>query len=78
MGSRGSKSWIAEMQENAQPRLISIVRRAGEILALVSKPDQQADEFREFKIESCLLDRIGRSLYPHKESLQKSWRYLTG
>src|SRR2546421_2913214 len=64
------------MQANAPPLLISIVRRSAEILALVSKPDQQADELRGFKIESCPLDSIGRSLYPQKESLQKSWRYL--
>jgi hypothetical protein len=64
------------MQENAQPRLISIVRRPGEMFALMSELDPKAEEPKTFEINSIPLDRVKPSVHPSKERLQESWRYL--
>src|SRR5258708_1542428 len=76
MGSRRSKSWKTEMQQNAQPRLISIVRRSGELFALISELDPKAEESKTFEIKCIPLDRVKPSVYPAKERLQESWRFL--
>lgn len=64
------------MQENAQPRLISIVRRSGEMLALMSELDPKAEEPKTFEIKSIPLARVKPSVHPSKERLQESWRHL--
>src|SRR5262249_18804023 len=57
-------------------RLISIVRRPREIVACISEPVPAIEPPALFEIHSIPLDRLKRSLYPRKEKLQESWRYL--
>ncbi|MGA3205398.1 MAG: hypothetical protein ABSF12_23115 [Bryobacteraceae bacterium] len=64
------------MQEKGQPRLISIVRRSSELLAFISEPELKAEQSKTFETKSYALDRIKQALYPRKEALQESWRYL--
>ncbi len=57
--------------------LISIVRRPGELFALVSERDTKAEEPQTVRDQvHAARSRVSRSLYPRKEKLQESWRYL--
>jgi hypothetical protein len=62
------------MQEHNQVRLISIVRRPGELVALISEPN--AEDPKSFEIKSIPLDAVKRSLFPRKARLQESWQRL--
>ncbi len=63
-----------EMQEHNQARLISVVRRPGELVALISEPN--AEDPKSFEIKSIPFDALSRSLLPHKSRLQESWQRL--
>src|SRR4051812_27183532 len=62
------------MQEPNQARIISIVRRPGELVALISEPN--AEDSKSFEIKSTPLDAVNRSLFPRKARLQESWQRL--
>jgi hypothetical protein len=62
-----------EMQEPNLARIISIVRRPGELVALISEPN--AEDPKSFEIKSTL-DALSRSLFPRKARLQESWQRL--
>src|SRR5579883_2800621 len=61
---------------NAQDhvRLIWIVRRPGELVALTSEPASKDPS--SFAVKSTPLDLVSRSLFPEKPRLQESWRRL--
>jgi hypothetical protein len=65
------------MEQRDETGLISIVRRPGEIVAFISKPDLHDALSSAFQTESCRLVDIRRSLYPRKEALEHSWQYLS-
>jgi hypothetical protein len=63
-----------EMQEHGQTHVISVVRRPGELVSLISEPS--AEDPKSFEIKSTPLDAVNRSLFPRKARLQESWRRL--